>query len=455
MPKKTPALVAAAAAPLPLTYTTPDGRTYPVTGKKPPRSVSYSQLTAFEECGQLHHLVRNLRVVKGFEGNVYTEMGSACHEPIEVWLRQFMDEGEVVYKTPYDYMVANGGYWDTKLAEMGLQELKPRLQAYAHHTTTLYWRSHPGFTGKDAIRKADGTPASMPSMTKGWTDYAKANGLYKLESEINSLAARVDLKFKDIPFAQVYAESLGIMFPYLHPAAIASVVAVELPISEVMFQASNLDNTPMYDDAGEPVPSSVRRGPHPVWVDDAGKPVNFLEVIHPFWLPVLDPETGELVPDPQNPGDYVRRDDVVFTGFIDLVARDADGQLMIVDHKTSGGDPPGKVKIEHHEQLNLYGFMVTQLFGEQPKTLAINHLRSNKLPAATYLPERGKAAVERLLSLVREIDLRVYTKRDPFSFSNPCIKKGRNKGDAEILCPGLAHCHPSIHAVYKKAGLAA
>lgn len=483
MPKKTPAPVAAAAAPLPLTYTTPDGRTYPVTGLKAPKGYSYSQLKAYEDCGALHDLVRNQRLIKGFEGSVYTAIGNACHDPLETWLNQYLSEDAPAYETPYDYMVAADGYWDTKLKAMGLLDLKPRLQTYAFHTTNLYYRSSASFKGPDAIRKADGTVPKAPQMTTPWKDYARKHGLAQMESEINTLAARVDAFYKAVPFAQVYAESLGIMYPYKHPEAIASVVAVELPVSEVMFQAQqpvmvqvavgldelgneeydsiqavdkdgNLMWEPMVDAEGQPVPSSVRRGPHPVWMDEAGRPVNFLFVENPFWLPQLDSQ-GHLIPDPDKPGDYLRRTDAVFTAFIDLLARDADGCLGVVDHKTNGGDAPKPAYVGLVEQFNLYAKIVHLQYDEQADWLAMNHLRSNTLVRSPYVSANGTAALERLLSLIRSIEMGVFTKADPLAYSNPCVKKPARDNEPLQICEGLKFCHPNVHAMYKQMGLAA
>jgi hypothetical protein len=461
----------------------PSYRGHPLTGLKAPKGVSYSQLTSFEECGALHDLVRNQKLVEGFTGSVFTEIGSACHDPLEIWLNQFLGDALPVYATVYDVMVAEGGYWDTKLAELGLEALKPQLQRYAHYLTNLYYRAHPSYTGKDAIRNKDGAVSKAPYMTGVWKDYMREHKLLQLEQEINTTAARACPAYVDIPFAQVYTESIGIMYPYKHPAAIASVVGVELPISEVMYQAQQpvlveavvgqdaatgadvlnwvqaVDAAgkplwePMVDAHGAPVPSSVRRGPYPVWVDDTGRPLNFLEVVNPFYLPVL--EDGKLVPDPDKPGDYLRRDDVVFTCFIDLLARDADDQLLVLDHKTNGGEPPSPFKVSNHEQLNLYAFVIELIYGERAKKLGINHLRSNRLVLADYDPATGKAALERLLSLVREIDLKVYTKRDPFAYSNPCIKADNRDKNKQVFCPGLKHCHPGVYNGYKKLGAVA
>lgn len=423
----------------------------PAVPNKAPRTVSVSRLSQYEECSQLYKLTRIDNVLEAYTGTVYTEIGTACHGPLETFYGQFLLDEDAKYATPYEAMTAPGGYWDQQLAKYNLLGLKDHLQNYAHHTTQLYHRASAGYTGKDAIRKADGSVPKAPQMTTPWKDYAKANGLNALQAQIDSLAARADDTWKTIPLSQVYAESLGIMWPYQHPAAIASVVAVELPISEVMYQAQHADGSPMFDAGGLPVPSSIVRGPFPVWRDEAGKPKNYLFTASEFKLPAVGKD-GKLIPDGN--GDYVRRgDDLLFNGFIDLIARDEQGRVLIIDHKTNGGDAPSPSKVARHEQMLVYAFAVELLFGEQVYAIGMNHLRSNRLVLAPYDRKKGEAAMERLLSVVKGIEAQVFIKQNAEGYNTKCIQKGFRDTDPPKLCPGLQLCHPEIYSGYVKGGM--
>lgn len=408
-----------------------------------PRTVSYSGLTVYDECSMLYKLQRIDRVIPAMSDTNATRIGTFCHTSLEHY---YGDETGTV-QSPYDELTRAGGIWDQELESCQLQMLRPKLQAYAHHTTALYERASASYKGKDAIRKKDGAVSAAPHMTKAWTDYARQHGLNQLSDQIDQVAAKVaPERWEGLSLSQVYAESLGIMYPYRHPADIDAVVAIELPVSEIQFQGADEENQPLYDELGQPVPTSRVRGPHPMWVDDKGQTA-VLNVLYPFYLPALD-ENGRLIPDGQ--GDYVRREDLLFTGYIDLVARNEKGELLIIDHKTNAGEVPSRSKISRHEQMLVYGFMVTLLGGEQPAYVGMNHLRSGKLVLAEFSMAKAEVAVERLLSIVSGIEKKVFVRQNPDGYHSRCVVKPFREGEPPRLCPGLPHCHPEVAELYNK-----
>lgn len=402
-----------------------------------PKTVSYSGLTVYDECSMLYRLQRVDRVLPPMADTEATRIGQFCHASLEAY---YGDESGQI-ESPYHELTRPGGIWDQELQACKLQMLMPKLQAYAHHTTGLYERASAAYKGKDAIRKKDGSVSAAPHMTKAWTDYAKQHGLTQLADYINHTAAKIaPARWEDVNLSQVYAESLGIMYPYRHPVEIDAVVAIELPISEIQFHAADENNQPLYDELGQPVPTSRVRGPYPIHLDEDNRQTT-LNVLYPFFLPVLGPD-GKLVK--TEDGDYVRREDLLFNGYIDLVARNPQGELLIIDHKTNSGEVPSKGKISRHEQMLVYGFMITLLGGEKPAYVGMNHLRSGRLILAEFSMEKAELAMERLLSIVAGIEKRVFVRQNPDGYHSRCVVKPFRDGEPPRLCPGLPHCHPEV-----------
>ena len=75
-----------------------------------------------------------------------------------------------------------------------------------------------------------------------------------------------------------------------------------------------------------------------------------------------------------------------FTGFIDLLLRDKDGSLIIVDHKSAepflkkDGSPYAKARellTNYTRQLSLYSIAVKKMYGEYPTKLVFHHFKNN------------------------------------------------------------------------------
>ena len=75
-----------------------------------------------------------------------------------------------------------------------------------------------------------------------------------------------------------------------------------------------------------------------------------------------------------------------FTGFVDLLLRDSNGNLIIVDHKSSdpflkkNGEPYAKSKEQFENyvrQLSLYCYGIEQMYGEKPVKIVFHHFKND------------------------------------------------------------------------------
>lgn len=405
--------------------------------KRLPDVVSYSKLTTYDRCSELFRLKYIQGIPESREDTVATRLGSICHTAIE----QFYEDGGETIESPYHALTREEGVWHAELQANNLLVISRELQTYGHHITKLYWRASAKYTGPDKIRKADGSVSSAPHLTTAWKTYIKNNALDRMAHHIDQVAARVaGDRWSGISLSEVYSQSLGILYPYKNPSEIYAVVAIELPISDVKLQAATSSGTPMVDEKGNPVGTSRSRGPYPIYIEPNHTRGRLLEIENEFYLPAVD-ENGKLVKDSE--GNIQFRQDVLFTGFIDLLARDEQGRLYIIDHKTSR-ELPTPSKVARHEQLLVYGFIIHHLFQETPYKIGINHLRSGTLVTAPFDLEKAEKAVERLASIVRGIEVSAYVKKDPDAYMSMCVIKSSRDNEPPTLCPGLRYCHPDV-----------
>lgn len=409
---------------------------------KVPKTFSYSRVSKYTDCPRLYYLQHVAKLLEAYSDTNPTKIGNWCHKALETVL-QSEEDGLV----PYEILAGKGGLWDQELEKLKLTALKPKLQTYAHHYTQVMVRANPNYRGADKIRKADGSVPSMPLMTKDGSAYSRQHKMPQMALDIDAAARRADPdNWTNTSLSTVYAESLGIMYQYQHPEGIYEVLQVELPISELRMLAADEKGNPLFDDDGEAVTTSRVRGPHPMFTykDEAGKDqVIVLDILNPFYLPKVDAQ-GKLVKDEN--GELVFRDDACFSGYIDLLDRDRNGELGVSDHKTNGGDIPVPAKIARNEQFNVYGLIVEELTGEVVKWLRMNHLRSSSLISAPFDREQAEEVLERLLSLITAIEKKVFTKHHPDAYVTRCHYKNW-KGDTE-LCEGFKLCYPKEYAEF-------
>lgn len=415
-----------------------------------PKSMSYSRATMYDECSQLYKLVNIDGLVEKGGDTDATRLGKICHQAIE---NQLNDETGTVI-SPYDELVKAGGIWDQELAKYNLTELKGRLQALAHHTTSLYERATARYKGPDAIRKADGSVAVAPDKCKPWTEYVRAHGLDGMASQIDNLAAKAAPKhWKDVSLSKVYTATLGIMYPYKHPAEIDRVVAVEYAISEFWWQAAHEDGSAMVDEAGAPVPTTRQRGPHPLYEDPETKKPVFIRIDNPWFMPKVDAfgkliKTDAVDPVTGLPLVYERRDDLVLTAYIDLISRSPKMLLDVIDHKSSSGESPSVEKVARHEQCLIYGLLIYTLTGVAPDRVGLNWLKQHQLVMADFTLEAAELALERFLSIIANTEKGAFQKQHVDGYHSKCVKQGGDPRLGPRLCPALAVCWPREAAKY-------
>lgn len=404
------------------------------------RTVSYSKLTKYDECSQYYKLANIDRVLDHGDTD-WTRLGGFCHEVLEVYYAQ----PELV-RTPFEILAGKGGVWMKEFEKYGLQSLIEPLAVYNKHMRILNDRISPNYKGADAIRTKDGRVPDKPQMTSGWKDYVKQHGLDAMAANIDRTAAQLAPKRwgGGLSLSLVFTESTKINRGYRHDPRIHAVVGIELEISEMQYAAADEDGNILRDAEGNYVPTSRMRGDLALWADPSkgGKPLA-LGMGTYFLLPKLD-ANGKMIP---KGNDFERREDKAFMAYIDLLARDAKGRLLIIDHKTNKLLPDVD-HVERHEQLLVYGLMIELLTGEAPYQIGINHLRSSTLVLGRYRRAAAVEALERLLQTYSGIEKEVFLRHHPDAFGNPCVK---SFGGKTTLCPGLQLCHPAVYASYQAA----
>lgn len=396
---------------------------------------SYSRLTTYDKCSQLYKLLYELRLKEARQDTFHTRLGTYCHAALEEFYG--CEDGSI--ESPYNALVREGGVWDKELKKLGLDSVEADLRRYAGHITKLYVRAHVSYRGSDAIRNKDGKVSNAPQFSGAWKEHVRQFGLDSMASKIDRMAGQLHPDWQTISLSDVYAQSLGMMYHYKNPSAIQSIVAIELAVSEVWYQAADEEGKLL-----KGVKTTKARGTHKLWLDKDGKE-KLIEILNEQPMPLLD-DTGLIKKDTDGKPEWSKH--ALFHGYIDLLARDEQGRLLIIDHKTSQ-ELPTEAKVARHEQLLAYGFAVYHLTGELPHAIGINHLRSNKLVIAKFDLARAEIAVERLASIQKGIEIKVFIKRDPDGWDSPCVRKATRADRDVILCPGLKFCHESVWRSYR------
>ncbi len=127
--------------------------------------------------------------------------------------------------------------------------------------------------------------------------------------------------------------------------------------------------------------------------------------------------------------------DIYFTGKIDLICKTVDGKTAIVDHKTSGGDPPPDWKVGMNDQLLLYAFAHFLTTGEIVDYIAIHHIRSKRIIPVRFELEMAEEVILRHEAALRGIVAESFVKQNPVNYGSACMNGDRP-------CPFLAYCHP-------------
>lgn len=106
-----------------------------------------------------------------------------------------------------------------------------------------------------------------------------------------------------------------------------------------------------------------------------------------------------------------------FEGVVDLVLRnDEDNSLMVIDHKTKSPDSMRREMDKFRNQLYIYAAHVKDEYGEYPKTLAFNMLKTGELITEQFSEEQMKATAEWAITTVDNIcmDMEFAYQQDDF-----------------------------------------
>ena len=115
-------------------------------------------------------------------------------------------------------------------------------------------------------------------------------------------------------------------------------------------------------------------------------------------------------------------DRFILTGKVDLICRDKNGDIVVIDHKSKG---KFKNKAEQHEyarQLYLYAYAVFKKYGKFPKTLVFNMFRVPDWVVIPFNKDGYIEAMEWLKNSVAEIEscMDFYPITDTFFEKNFC-----------------------------------
>lgn len=98
------------------------------------------------------------------------------------------------------------------------------------------------------------------------------------------------------------------------------------------------------------------------------------------------------------------KDVCLFNGKIDLIARDNDGSLIIIDHKSKSSFKNKAEVKEYAIQLYLYAYAAYQKYKELPKYLMFNIFRKKEWEIIDFNMEDYNNAISWLITNVEEIE---------------------------------------------------
>lgn len=102
--------------------------------------------------------------------------------------------------------------------------------------------------------------------------------------------------------------------------------------------------------------------------------------------------------------DVVIDDKFIFTGKVDLIARDSENKLIIIDHKSKSKFMSEAEKKEYAVQLYLYAYAVYKKYKEMPYKLMFNMFRTKTWEIFDFNQDEYLLAIDWLKNTVKEIE---------------------------------------------------
>lgn len=123
----------------------------------------------------------------------------------------------------------------------------------------------------------------------------------------------------------------------------------------------------------------------------------------------------------------------IFTGKIDLIAEDTDGNIIICDHKSKKKFNSKKERAEYAKQLYLYSLAVKEKYGKFPKKLIFNMFRDNKIEEIDFDIDEYEKTMQWLKDSVNEIEecMDFYANKDTFYCLNFCEYRNRKMKECD------------------------
>lgn len=130
----------------------------------------------------------------------------------------------------------------------------------------------------------------------------------------------------------------------------------------------------------------------------------------------------------------VINDSFIFTGKVDLIAEDGNGDLIICDHKSKKGFKSKKELAEYGKQLYLYSYAVYKKYKRYPKKLIFNMFRNNEYKEIVFDKEDYDLTLDWLIRSVDEIEnaFDFYTNYGTFYCRNFCPYRNMGYPDCKF-----------------------
>jgi hypothetical protein len=257
------------------------------------------------------------------------------------------------------------------------------LNSYLEEVEQLYIKASIEYNEEDSIRKQNGDITRHPELTSKWKKLYKDLGLETYKYTLDQCFPPTSKKDKTI--VDAYIEGYQIVKRYKHPSIIKTIEAIEYPISS-------------------------RDGN---------------EIVNPLLLP----------------NSYRKKGDIYFMGYIDLIGRDKDNKVVIIDHKTSSKDFTQQ-DVYHNVQLCAYAWAYKKLNKEDVGYIGINNLSSGNLVVIkTPSDNHIKQIVKCLFDNHKIIEQELFYKHTPEPYS-PCLSM------YGAPCPYLKLCWGDISSSF-------
>jgi len=111
----------------------------------------------------------------------------------------------------------------------------------------------------------------------------------------------------------------------------------------------------------------------------------------------------------ESPIRFTTSDGFEISGFLDLLVEDVDGELILIDHKSSdpfkGNDKPkDKKKIEEYKkQMYIYCSDIKNKYGKFPKELRLNFFKIQRIYTVPFNQEEYEEAIIWISQVIQEI----------------------------------------------------